>query len=269
MVINTRAFDIFAPDYDATFTHTRLGHLLRARVWATLSDFYKPETHILELACGTGEDAVWLGKQEISVTATDGSAEMIRRVGEKTQQQGVTARVRTKQLSLQDLMASPQILNPYAPFDGVLSNFGGLNTIQDWSRLAQALARLVRPGGQVLLVPMGPVCLWEIGWYLLHGQVKPALRRFQASATAQIGPHLISVWYPSARQLRRDFSPWFQHVQTESLGLWLPPSYLGHFVEHWPGLFARLNAVEQATAGLTGGWGDHYVIRFVRKDSAT
>jgi hypothetical protein len=49
------------------------------------------------------------------------------------------------------------------------------------------------------------------------------------------------------------------------LELWLPPSYLDHFVNQWPGFFARLNQFEKATARLTGGWGDHYIIIFKRK----
>jgi hypothetical protein len=150
-------------------------------------------------------------------------------------------------------------------FDGAFSNFGGLNTIGKWRPLAQALANLVRPGGRLVLVPMGPFCPWEIGWYLLHGQPRPAFRRFGGSAPAKIGETTIPIWYPSARRLRRDFGPWFRHVHTESLELWLPPSYLDHLVNRWPKLFAKLNNFERATAGLTGGWGDHYLIIFERK----
>ncbi|HXV44768.1 MAG TPA: hypothetical protein VEC96_17025, partial [Anaerolineae bacterium] len=152
------------------------------------------------------------------------------------------------------------------PFDGVFSNFGGLNTIGEWRSLAAALAEIVRPGGSVILVPMGPFCPWEILWYLAHGQPKQAFRRFlRKGAAAKIGQAMIPIWYPSAKQLRADFSPWFQHRCTESLELWLPPTYLDHFVNRWPGFFQRLNEVEKATARLTGGWGDHYIIIFERK----
>ena len=107
---------------------------------------------------------------------------------------------------------------------------------------------------------MGPVCLWEVAWYLLHGQPKLAMRRFNQPATAVIGQSTIPIWYPSARRLRRHFAPWFTPLHTESLGLWLPPSYLGHLVEKHPSLFHRLHQLEKATAPLTRGWGDHYII---------
>ncbi len=116
-----------------------------------------------------------------------------------------------------------------------------------------------------MLVPMGPFCPWEIGWYLAHGQPRQAFRRFsQNGAPAKIGAAVIPIWYPSAGRLRADFAPWFTHQETHSLELWLPPSYLDHFVNRWPGLFRRLNRFEKATARLTGGWGDHYVIVFKR-----
>lgn len=267
---NSAAFDAFADSYDTAFTNTRLGQMLRPRVWQLLAEQFQPGQHVLELACGTGEDAVWLAEQGIQVTATDGSPKMVEQTTTKAQKAGVSERVTAVPLSLQDLSSSslssssrPLRLGDFAlnlRFDGVFSNFGGLSTIGAWRPLASTLAQLIRPGGKAIFVPMGPFCPWEIGWYLLHGQVRHTFRRFGRSAPAQIGDTTIAVYYPSAGRLRRDFAPWFRHVQTQSLGLWLPPSYLEHLVQRWPGLFAHLNRLEQATARLTPGWGDHYIL---------
>jgi ubiquinone/menaquinone biosynthesis C-methylase UbiE len=264
MQINSAAFDVFANTYDDNFTHSRLGLLLRPRVWEILAQHFSPGRHILELACGTGEDAVWLAKQGIYVTATDGSAAMVKQAKAKAEAEGVGNYVETRQLSLQAITNYQlPILN--SQFDGVFSNFGGLNTIGEWRSLAESLAKIVKPGGKVILVPMGPFCPWEIVWYATHGQFKTAFRRFRSSASAQIGATTIPIWYPPAHQLKADFSPWFEYLHTESLGLWLPPSYLGHFIERWPGLFARLNRIEKAMAHLTKDWGDHCIIIFERK----
>lgn len=273
---NPTAFDAFAADYDSDFTHTPLGQLLRPRVWHIFTQHFKPGQHILELTCGTGEDAVWLAQRGVQVTATDGSAAMVAEAKAKAEAQGVSDRVTVQQLSLQDIIdggrepgrpgtqSVPSALQRRAServFDGVYSNFGGLNTISNWAGLAEALAALIRPGGKAILVPMGPLCLWEIGWYLLHGQPNTAVRRFaRDGAPAKIGEAVIPIWYPAVRRLRTHFAPWFRHCRTESLGLWLPPSYLDHFVNRWPALFATLNRFELATARLTRGWGDHYVL---------
>jgi SAM-dependent methyltransferase len=273
VITNSAAFDAFASAYDADFTHSTLGQLLRPRVWEKLAQYFTVGQHVLELTCGTGEDAVWLAQRGVRVTATDGSAEMVnvarakaeaaevrRRADEATSRDGVEF----KQVSLQE------VVEGYfggRRFDGIFSNFGGLNTIGEWRPLAAALAEIVKPGGTVILVPMGPLCPWEILWYLAHGQPKQAWRRLAQTGTpAKIGDSVIPISYPSAQRLRADFSPWFQHRRTESLELWLPPSYLDHFVNRWPGFFRWLNQFEKATARLTGGWGDHYIIVFQKID---
>jgi SAM-dependent methyltransferase len=259
-------FDAVAAEYDTNFTHSRLGRLLRARVWRALADqralagCFAAGQHVLELTCGTGEDAVWLAQRGVYVTATDGSAVMTRLTAAKAAGAGVSDYITTHTLSLQAITHPSACSLLPAPFDGVFSNFGGLNTIADLRPLAEALAGLVRPGGRALFVLMGPFCPWEIGWHALHGEWGTAVRRFRRSAPATIGGAVIPVWYPSARHVRQAFAPWFRHRRTESLGLSLPPSYLGHLVERWPGLFGRLARLEQATARLTGGWGDHYII---------
>lgn len=261
-MINSAVFDHIANEYDNDFTHSRLGQMLRPRVWQVLGSCFAAGQQVLELTCGTGEDAVWLAKRGVHVTATDGSAVMTQLTAQKAQQAGVAEQVTAVQLSLQEVSSSKfQVLS----FDGLYSNFGGLNTIGDFPALANTLSQLVRPGGKVVLVPMGPVCPWETGWHLLHGEFNTAIRRWRKTAVAKIGPDVIPIWYPSARQLKKAFAPWFHHLQTLTLGLWLPPSYLDHLVNRWPRLFAYLNQLEQTTAPLTKGWGDHYIIIFERK----
>lgn len=257
------AFDAFAPTYDTDFTQTKLGQMLRGRVWRTMERYFNPGQCVLELACGTGEDAVWFAKRGIRVTATDGSAEMVQMARIKAQRAALDDLITVKQHTFQDFVNGSQTEEPV--YDGVFSNFGGLNTIGEWRPLAVALGQLVKPGGKVVLVPMGPVCLWEIGWYLMHGRFSEAFRRFQKVSQANIGATIIPIWYPSARELRAAFKPWFHHLETRSLGFWLPPSYLDHLVSRWPGIFARLNDFEEATARLTLGWGDHYIICLERR----
>ena len=256
------AFDALAAGYDDSFTNSALGQLLRPRVWRKLAQYFQPGQHVLELACGTGEDAVWLAGQGVTVTATDGAAQMVRVAQAKVEARQYANRVLTKQLSLQQISQGEALGG--APFDGVYSNFGGLNTINTWAALASSLAQLVKPGGMAILVVMGPLCPWEMIWHAAHGHFKTAFRRLDGAASATIGQAFIPIWYPSARQLRTAFAPNFQHLSTESLGLWLPPSYLDHLVKRWPHLFHDLNRFEQFTARFTTGWGDHYMLTLQR-----
>ena len=60
------------PTTTAVFTESRLGELLRQAVWRRLDDVFRPGDRVLELDCGTGEDAVHLARRGVRVLATDG-----------------------------------------------------------------------------------------------------------------------------------------------------------------------------------------------------
>jgi SAM-dependent methyltransferase len=274
------AFDNLAAGYDDSFTTTDLGRLLRARVWRHLGENYHSGQRILDLACGTGEDALWLAGRGIEVTAMDGSAEMVRIATEKINHHELSDMVHVIHCSIQEFTLEPlaSIAQPdYSGsqhcgrsddlpdvygntlFDGALSNFGGLNVIDNLSQVAGALAALIKPGGRLVLVPMGMICPWEIGWYMAHGRLRSAFRRFGRSPSAQLGGSTIPVWYPTPGHIARDFKPFFKLVNIESLGLLLPPTYLEHFVRKSPNLFARLNSLEMKVRSWSRGWGDHYI----------
>ena len=46
------ALDALAPAYDARFTETALGRILRRAVWRWLDRAFAPGTSVLELSCG-------------------------------------------------------------------------------------------------------------------------------------------------------------------------------------------------------------------------
>ncbi|NOX63455.1 MAG: class I SAM-dependent methyltransferase [Chloroflexi bacterium] len=236
---DARAFDALAGEYDSRFTHTQLGRMLRARVWEWLGRLVGEGECVLELACGTGEDAVWLARRGAFVTATDGSPQMLAAAREKVQAAGLQDKVTFARLDLAALdPAFDEGMKGRGDgglYDAAFSNFGGLNVLHNWRPLAEFLAGKVRVGGWVMLVVMGPVCPWEMLWHLAHAQPRRAFRRLRQPAMFRADAHTtIPIWYPSARRLRRDFAPWFEHFRTESLGFWLPPGYLAHLVQRHP-----------------------------------
>ena len=60
-----------ADRYDADYTHSAVGGALSSIVWSRLADVFRPTQRILELGCGTGEDAVRLASTGVRVVATD------------------------------------------------------------------------------------------------------------------------------------------------------------------------------------------------------
>ena len=69
-----RAFDALAERYDGMFTNSLIGRAQRDAVWSMAIRTFKCGDRILELNCGTGEDALFLAHHGITVLACDASA---------------------------------------------------------------------------------------------------------------------------------------------------------------------------------------------------
>ncbi len=269
-------FDAAASDYDSDFTTTQLARWLREAVWAVLDSAFQPGDRVLELGCGTGEDAVWLARRGVRVVATDASLSMLEVARGKVEAAGVRSKVDLLHLDLASIDADRSPITDHRslisdhrpPFTGAFSNFGPLNCLADRRALAEALARWIEPGGKVVLVVMGPACPWEIGWHVLHGQPGAAFRRFGQGVAAHVGDGAtIPVWYPSPRTLAREFSNGFEVKRVAGIGSVLPPSYLSHLVDRYPSLFSRLAKLDRRV-GTTwpATWlNDHYLMVLQRQ----
>ncbi|MGB7730205.1 MAG: hypothetical protein WBL50_19405, partial [Candidatus Acidiferrum sp.] len=152
------------------------------------------------------------------------------------------------------------------PFDGAFSNFSGLNCLADFRSFACNLAKLVKPGSRVLLCLWSRVCVAEVMWYLLHAEPKKAGRRFSSKATARLGELTISVNYPTVREMRYSFSPWFQLVSRRAVGLFIPPSYTERAIARHNKPLACLEWLDSLCAGwpILRDAGDHVLLEFVR-----
>jgi SAM-dependent methyltransferase len=244
--VTTAAFDTAAATYDAEFTDTRLGRWLRGRVWQHLEAQFQPGQRVLELGCGTGEDALFLAQRGVSVLATDISEGMLAEAARKAP--GI-------EFSQQDAAH----LTLTETFDGAFANFGVLNCVRDLQTFGAQLP--LRSGARFVAVMMGPFCAWETAWYLVHGDARRATRRWRRDTVASIGGVPLPVWYPSPGRLRRAFAPHFSQRSCEGLGTLLPPSYLARKVERWPQALANLDRHMPFGAA----WADHYVSVFERR----
>lgn len=250
------AFDALAPTYDGDFTQQPLGRLLRARVHERLLTHFQAGDHVLELGCGTGEDALFLSQQDIQVTATDASDAMLTVARQKTQD---AANVHVAHFDLQTLSANFDVTQQWA---GAFSNFGALNCLTEWDSLAQWLHQRVVVGGMVGFAVMAPYCVWEFGWHMLHGKWDIALRRVRGDDFGDL-----RITYPTVKRLSDDFAPYFECVRVMPLGLFLPTSALFDVVQKRPWLMRRLVSLENRfqDANALAMFADHYWIEFQRR----
>jgi SAM-dependent methyltransferase len=254
-------FDALAHDYDRTFTASAIGQRMRAATWRRLDALFNPGDRVLELNCGTGEDAVHLAQRGVRVLATDQSAEMAALTRAKVAGLGLANRVDVRALPIEDL---PRL--PVEAFDGVLSNFGGLNCVADLPAAARALAQLLRPGAPAVLCVMGPVVPWEWAWFLAQGQPRKALRRLSRGGASWRG---LAISYPTPWRLRRAFWPWFRQTRLTAVGALVPPTYAEKWAGRHPRLLAALDRCERRLETLPPlPWmADHYLMELERTDA--
>jgi len=258
-------FDDLAAGYDDAFTHGAIGTLLRRPLQRRLRAAFAAGDRVLELGCGTGEDAVHLGRHGVRVLATDASPGMVAAARRKVEAAGLRDLVEVRQLALEEL---PRLVGPgparEPAFDGAFSSFGGFNCIADPRGPARDLAALLRPGGRLLLCVMGPLVPWEWGWFGLRGQPRKALRRLRPGGAAWRG---MLIRYPSIGRMKRTFEPEFRARRTAAIGALLPPSYAEPWAARHPRLLARLDRWERRWETLPPlPWlADHYLLELERR----
>lgn len=256
-------FDAMAAGYDAGFTHSLVGRLMRELVWERLDASFRPGQRVLELGCGTGEDALYLARRGVRLLATDASQGMVDVTRAKLAAAGLSGLAEARRMGIEELPALAAG-GGGPPFDGALSNFGALNCVADLRAAAAGLAGLLRPGAAAALCVMGPLVPWEWAWYAARGDWARALRRLRPGGSPWRG---LTIRYPGPGALRRAFAPWFAPRRLAAVGALLPPSYAEGWARGRPALLWALARLERrlGAAPPLPQLADHYLVELVRR----
>jgi SAM-dependent methyltransferase len=210
-----RAHDALAPTYDASLANNPVAVWMRQKLWSHYARAFPPGARLLDFAAGTGIDALHLAEEGAQVVALDVSPGMTACLQENAARQGlnVDARVwpaeRLGELGLER-------------FDGALCAFAGLNTIDDLRQLSVDLARLLKPGGRVVLHALNSFCVWETANRLLHGR-RPGPRQERTC----IGDQLIQHRFFDPLVLWREaFAPEFRRREVYALSVIAAPTWV-------------------------------------------
>jgi SAM-dependent methyltransferase len=258
------AFDDMAGTYDTTFTDTTVGRALREIVWSRLDQVFRPSQRILELGCGTGEDAVHLAGRGMRVVATDASAQMIRVARRKALIGNCQDRIEFRCLAMEEIgsLAGGNVFDG-GLFDGVLSNFGAVNCVLDLRALAAGVAERLAPGAPLLWVVMGRHAPWEWLWYLMKGRWGKAWRRLRPGGSEWRD---LTISYPTPAEMTSLLLPHFAVTRLAPLGVALPPSYASAWLDRAPFAATVLTRLERwaQRSSLLASWSDHFIVEAVR-----
>lgn len=141
--VSRHYWDLTAETYDQIFPETVVGKAQRRAVWRELDSAFQTGQRILELNCGTGIDAVHLAGKGVRVLACDLSPRMVAMAVRRSVANNVTELTAFRVLPTEHIS---QFVGVEASFDGVFSNFSGLNCVEDLSTVARSLGQFLRPG---------------------------------------------------------------------------------------------------------------------------
>jgi ubiquinone/menaquinone biosynthesis C-methylase UbiE len=256
------AFNHIAQEYDQIFTDSLIGRAQRDAVWRVLTRTFRKNDKILELNCGTGEDAIFLGGRSISIFACDASPQMVARAEQRLLHISPEAPVVFCELPTERIGE----LHPETQFDGAFSNFSGLNCVADLDAVGSSLASLIKQDGRLVLCFSTRFCLIEVLYFLALGRWRKALRRCKGYTEVTLGNVQFTVYYPSIRKIRQSFAPEFRLYSCTGIGVTVPPSYLEAWARQHPRLFPVLCRLEGlfATLPILRSTGDHVLLCFER-----
>ena len=258
-----RSFDSAAANYDSDFTHATIGKLQRKFVYRHLSKILAENQFksILEINCGTGEDAIWLAQKGFYVTASDISEKMIAIASAKNNIKNLNF----KQLDIND-MSNTFIKEK---FDLIFSNFGGLNCLSEiqLELFFKNASQTLTEKGKLVLIIMPKNSLWEQVYFLMKGKFNSAFRRKKKSAIANVDGEKVITYYYNPKETITLADHYFKFKQQNPIGFFIPPSYLEPFFKNKPNLIFFVTALERkiTTRSFLAKYADHYLIAFEKK----
>lgn len=258
-----QSFDNIARNYDERDNQNAILQWMRRVVHKVYIQNLPQNGKVLELNAGTGIDAMFLAGMGMTVFATDISPAMIKVLMSNAEAQIAKGLIKTEALSFDEIGNINE-----TGFDAVVSNFGGLNCINDFSRLSGDLAQKLRPNGKFIAVVMNKFCSWEILYYSLRFDFKNAFRRFNKNGVmADLNGNKVLTYYFSPKQFTNYFAKDFTAEKIYTLGYNTPPPYLIGIYNRLKPLVKLFMKIDEVIKGVFpfNRFGDHFIVILNRK----
>ena len=207
-------------------------------VYTRILSIPKKGDTILDIASGTGIDAVFYAKHGYKVHAIDITDTMISETNKKIKKFGLQNKITAQLCSYTNLET---VKSGFRPFDIIISNFGGLNCISDLQLLTRSIPSNLKPEGFVVIVMLSPICPWE--FFYIFKKRSIVTRRLLGSKKGGIkskieGVNFIAYYY-FPNQVLKAFGKNYTKISQRGIQTIVPPLFMDkkQLTKRYPVLF--------------------------------
>ncbi|MBD3353815.1 MAG: methyltransferase domain-containing protein [Candidatus Lokiarchaeota archaeon] len=216
-------WDDEASIYDKKFYNNPISLYMRRINLKLLTDYFEEKHSLLDLGCGTGDEAIVLAKRGHDITAIDISPAMIEIAKKKAEKFGVKDNIDFKTLSIEDLESVKG-----QKFDGIYSSLGPLNCIKNLNAIIHNMYNLLDENGYLIASVMNRRCMSEFFYYIAKNRFKKARRRLgREKLVVEIGTqsNQIACRFYDVFEFYKLFTDTFKLVEIFSFPIILPPPF--------------------------------------------
>lgn len=258
------AFNRVAPSMDEVTLRNPINAWMRRVNLEEIRRAFPPASRLLELGCGTGQDAVDLARTGCEVLAVDLSEAMVELARTKVRALGLQDRVTVACGRSRDAARLARE-SPWSPFDGAYANFS-LTYEESLRDVATAVHSILRPNATFAFTLPNRVVLSEVLLYGPQLRFGDVLGRFRVPLWKDVHGALVEIHAYLPREVRAELNGLFELESLRGIPTFLPPTYL-HAQYSWLGNAGEtLKALDRRFAGRFP-WnrlGEHTLYKFRR-----
>jgi ubiquinone/menaquinone biosynthesis C-methylase UbiE len=253
-------WDSLADTYDERFNHRYINQYMRKISQECLVKYFNNSSHLLEIGCGTGDEAIFFAKKNKKITAIDISPKMIEIAKSKALKENIEKNVDFYAVPVEKLKSIPNI-----KYDGVYSSFGTLNLVSNLTVLAKTLKNVMLPSSYFIASVMNKYCLFEIFFFLIQGKLRQAFRRISKEfVPVRINPeiHSLNCYYYSPTYFYYHFRKYFSLIEFYALPLLIQAPYIDSVPVFVRKLLYKMLFLDKKLSKINpfNRFGDHFIM---------
>lgn len=229
--------------YDEKISKNFINLLIRDIEVSVLSKYVKGEHRVLEIGCGTGQEALrLLRSSKVCIDCIDISNGMLKFATDKIKRAGIADRFNAIRLDAADLSGLRQ------KYDLIYSFNGALNTEPRIGQFSMKLLDVLKEGGYFIFSVRNRYCVSDFIYSTFRGKGNRIKLRLRGYVDVPVGDATVYSRYYSYNEINSMFRDSMELIEVVGLGNIIFP-YIGEFFADYK-LNSFISNVEMLTSRI-------------------